>query len=125
MTIYVTHSRAFDFQKELYLPIRESDLNTEHTIILPHELSQHSYSSLEMFKTRKFDLILAEVSYPSTGQGIELGWANAFDIPIVAVYQENQAYSASIKTVTEHFLSYKKENIADLFPLLSEIMKTL
>lgn len=32
------------------------------------------------------DLMIAEVSLPATGLGIELGWAKAFKVPILCMY---------------------------------------
>ena len=74
MKIYVAHSKKLDYKKELYEPLRNSSLNNEHEIILPHEKSDKPFSSKEFFKT--CDVIIAEVSYSGTGLGIELGWAN-------------------------------------------------
>jgi hypothetical protein len=74
MKIYVSHSTSFDFKEELYKPIRSSDLNSIHEIILPHEDSNEQFKTLDLFKSGGCKLIIAEVSYPSTGQGIELGW---------------------------------------------------
>jgi hypothetical protein len=122
MTIYVTHSRSFDFKKELYEPIRSSEFGILHKIILPHEFSDEPYSSLAMFAEKKFDLILAEVSYPSTGQGIELGWASSFGIPIIGIYLENLKYSGSLKSVTNSFFAYKQGELDKLLVKLSTVV---
>lgn len=74
MKIYVAHSSGYDYQNELYSPIRNSTLNTKHQITLPHENSIEQFNSKEFLK--KCNLVIADVSYPSTGLGIELGWAN-------------------------------------------------
>lgn len=76
MTIFISHSTGFDFKKELYQPIRKSPLNNRHTFILPHETSNMPYETKQFFASRNCDMIIAECSEPSTGQGIELGWAN-------------------------------------------------
>ncbi len=83
MKIYFCHSREFDYQKELYDPIRESHLNTQHEIIFPHENNFQTINTKEVIKN--CDIIFAEVSFPSTGLGIELGWADTYVIPIVCV----------------------------------------
>jgi hypothetical protein len=49
---------------------------------------------------------LAEISSPSTGQGIELGWAEAFNIPIVCVYKSGAKISDSLKYVSDKFFEY-------------------
>jgi hypothetical protein len=35
--IYFAHSSGFDFKKDLYLPIRNSKLNSQYNFIFPHE----------------------------------------------------------------------------------------
>lgn len=105
MKIYVAHASSFDFQHELYDFLRKSRLNKRHEFILPHEHSSEPQNSKE--KIREYDLVLAEVSYPSTGMGIELGWADAFGIPIVCVHRKDAQISSSLKTVTNVFLAYE------------------
>jgi len=108
MIIYVSHSRENDFKNQLYVPIRNSKLNKIHKIILPHELSPENFSSKELFKD-KCDLVIAEVSHKSTGVGIELGWADSFGIPIIAIHKKDIIPSRSIKSVTSRFVSYSNE----------------
>lgn len=104
MKIYVTHASTFDYQTELYKPLRDSNLHIEHQLILPHE------NSNELFSTKDFisqqELIIAEVSYPSTGQGIELGWADIYKIPIVCIYKSGSQPSSGLKMITEFFIEY-------------------
>ena len=52
------------------------------------------------------DLFIAEVSYPSTGMGIEMGWAVAHHVPILALYKVDTKPSASIKIVTNNLVPY-------------------
>lgn len=66
MKIFVSHSTNYDFDSELYAPLRQSDLAKEHEIILPHE-NQRDVNTKDIIKN--CDLVVAEVSYPSTGQG--------------------------------------------------------
>ena len=105
MKIYVTHASSFDFQKELYHPLRSSELNNIYQIILPHEQSDALFSTSQYLKD--FDLVIAEVSYPSTGQGIELGWANISDIPILCIYKKGFNPSSGLKMVSQSFTEYE------------------
>ncbi len=105
MKIYVAHSRNFDFKKELYEPIQNSSLTKEHTFIFPHSEGGESFSSKELFQNG-CDLIIAEVSYPATGLGIELGWADMLKVPVVCIYKKNSKISGSLKVVTDTFLEY-------------------
>ena len=85
MKIYFAHSRSHDFQKEIYDPIRSSHVYKNHEIIFPHEngISINSKMTIELC-----DLLIAEVSFPSTGLGIEIGWANMLGKNIVCVSKE-------------------------------------
>ena len=104
MKIYVAHSSSFDFRKELYTPLRASKLAKLHQLILPHEASSTPMSSKDLLKT--CDLVLAEVSYPSTGEGIELGWADMLGIPIICLCKAGYQYSPSLKVVTQKIIEY-------------------
>nr|AIA15637.1 Unknown Function [uncultured bacterium] len=122
MTIYISHSTKFDFQKELYIPIRKQFKDLEHTFILPHEEAEALYNSHELFFSGKCDLVIAEVSYPSTGQGIELGWANAKQIPIACIHKKDSDLSKSLSIISKRFLSYtsRDDMIGDITTILKQ-----
>src|ERR1700722_16394536 len=120
MKIYVSHSRDFDFRAELYKLLRDSELNQKHEFILPHEASDEPYPSRKLLLERGCDLVFAEVSFPSTGQGIELGWANSSDVKIICCYKEGSKISASLKVVAENFFAY--QDYADLIFKLSKYL---
>jgi hypothetical protein len=117
------HSGGFDFKNELYKPIRESELSSQNEIILPHEFSDANYSSPEFFQNGKLDLIIAEVSYPSTGSGIELGWANLLGVKIVCIYKEDRVVSGSIKSITNKIIPYNKNNLVEKLKSIIEADK--
>ncbi len=117
MKIYVSHLRDFDFDNELYKPLRESALNVEHDFFLPHE-GERSVNSKEDIKS--CDLILAEVSSTGTGQGIELGWADMLNIPILCVHKEGSKIPSSLKYLTQDFISYTDES--DLIEKLTSFL---
>ena len=103
MKLLISHSTRYDFQKELYDPLNASLISKENEIILPHE-DDVNISTKEIIE--KCDLVVAEVSYPSTGQGIELGWANTLEVPIVCIHKEGSRPSLSLGRVANDFLSY-------------------
>lgn len=117
MKIFVPHSSNFNFKEELYLPIRNSELNKKHKFILPQEKGKEQITK-DVIKS--CDLVLAEVSYPSTGQGIELGWATMFNIPIICIYKKGSKYSSSLNFITDRFISYKDSQ--DLICQLSKVL---
>jgi len=111
MKIFVAHATNSNFQEELYKPLRNSPLNEQHEIVLPQE-------GEKMTVTKEFikgcDLLIAEVSHPSTGQGIELGWADALDVPIICIYKEGANISGALSNVCKKFLMYtSSENMVD------------
>lgn len=104
MKIFVSHSRDFNYKDELYKPIRESILNNKYEFFLPHE-NENSINTKEIIKNS--DLILAEVSFPSIGEGIELGWANMLNVPVLCAHREGAKISGSLKYLTKNFIAYK------------------
>ena len=106
MTIYISHATNFDFKNELYLPIRKASINNQYTFILPHETNNMPYETKALFASKKCNLIIAECSHPSTGQGIELGYADMLKIPVVCLYKYDAKISGSLKIITDIFLTY-------------------
>ncbi len=117
MKIYIAHSNNFDYKNKLYLPLRNSPLNSRHEIFLPHETDKF-INTKEMIK--KSDIVIAEVSYPATGEGIELGWADSFRIPIACLYIEGTKPSESLKAITKTFISYS--NQADMLSKIENFL---
>lgn len=105
MKIYIAHSRSFDYQNELYTPIRNNKELNEHEVILPHEFSNNSSNSRDFYKD--IDLFIAECSYPATGLGIELGWTFDDNTQIYCIHKEGTKVSDSVYAVTRNVIEYK------------------
>lgn len=103
MKIYVSHSREFDFENELYKPLKESNLKWDNTFFFPHENGKDLDTQEEI---KGSDMILAEVSFPSTGQGIECAWASMARVPILSISKEGSKISGSLKRLTENAIVY-------------------
>lgn len=121
MKIYVSHSTNFDFKKELYTPLKK--IISPSLLILPHEKNHKPTFTKDIFAQKKCSFILAEVSYPSTGQGIELGWASLVDIPIVCIYKKTAAISSSLQLITSRYIPYK--HISDIHDEVLQIINLL
>lgn len=121
MKIYVGHSSSFNYKKDLYQPLRDSDLNEEHNIVLPHEDSEQPFNSKSYLKN-ECDIFIAEVSKASTGLGIELGWADIYDIPVICVYQKGSKPSGSIPEVSGKIESY--QNTEELVQVIKKSIRT-
>ncbi len=115
MNIYICHSTSFDYQHQLYIPIKQSELFSQHQFILPHDHARDPINSKEQIAC--CDLIIAEVSYPSTGQGIELGWAHSLNIPIYCFHLKDKKYSSSLKFISNNIFLY--QNISDMLHVVN------
>jgi len=123
MKIYISHSRDFDYRKELYEPLLASNLAENNDFILPHQNSEMPFDTKPLFLNKQCDLIIAEVSLSSTGQGIELGWANAYDIPIIAIHKNTVKISNSLKKLCKATLHYA--NITEAIYQLNNYIKRI
>ena len=120
MRIFVSHAQAFDFKNKLYNPLIYSTLNNEHQIFFPHESKAETNTYNEIVNS---DLVIAEVSEPSIGVGIELGWAHSLKVPIICLYSRRVKPSKSLKYLTKMFVEYR--NIEDMMSKLMHIVETL
>lgn len=103
MRIYVSHASSYDYATNLYEPLRAA-FAANHDLILPHDTDSQGANSRDIIPT--CDVVFAEVSYPSTGQGIELGWADAAGVPIICFYRTDEKPSGSLRFVTDNTLAY-------------------
>lgn len=104
-TIYFGHSRSFDYKKEWYEPIRELNLPTEIQVIFPHETAGEDFDTRGLFE-KGCDLFVVEGSYPSTGLGIELGYARMLSVPIVCFSRKGVQISGSLKRLANQCIEY-------------------
>ncbi len=121
MRIYVSHSRSFDYQNELYGPLLNSPLATEHQLILPF-LNGGGQSPDTKAVLQSVNLVVAEVTFSYTAQGIELGWADMLGKPILCYYRQGYPASANIAMITNHIYPYKDP--ADLILQLEQALSS-
>lgn len=105
MKVFVAYSSSYDFRNELYKPIRESELNNQYECFLPQEKGPEPVT-IDIIKNS--DVLVAEVSYPSTGQGIELGWAYVYKVPIIYLCKKGHKVSNSIHKLSSTFIIFWK-----------------
>ena len=107
------------------ITLRDSALAKDNIFIFPHDESGESYDTKALFAVKQCDLVIAEVSEPATGQGLELGWADVFGIPIVCLYQKDVHISSSLRLVSKALLQYKdtKDMIQKMQEAVSEYAK--
>lgn len=105
MNIYVSHAGGdYDYEHELYEPIRSSELARASRFFLPHEPNNIAVHAGDELKHT--DLLVAEASFPSTGQGIEIGQAKAMGVPVVCFYKSDAKISSSLRYVTNRVIEY-------------------
>ena len=117
MRIYISHSSEHDYINEIYNPIKNSNLNEINNFVLPHESKITNTKDV----IANSDLLIAEVSEPSTGQGIELGWADCFNTKILCIYKNGSKYSQSINFITDKFIEYESQE--DMINKIQEFLK--
>lgn len=117
MKIYIGHSTDLEYREKLYEPLKNSSLASEHELVFPHDSERFFHS--RKFLEEECDLFVAEVSKSSTGLGIELGWADIFEVPILCLCQTGSNPSSALKAVTEDVERYGDENE------LVDILKTV
>jgi len=120
--IYIIHSRDFDFKNELYNPIRKSQLNKQYNFVLPHEKSDELFDSKELFKSG-CDIVIVESSYLKIGVGIEAGWADSYNIPIIAIYKKGFKISSSMKFISKAVIEYNSSD--DMISKLRKVLESI
>ena len=107
MNIYFSHSSKYDYNNKLYNPIKNSKLCESHDFFFPHDNDNNAINTKLIISNS--DLVIAEVSLPATGQGIELGWADYATTPILCIYEKGSNISSSLKFITDNFIEYENE----------------
>lgn len=119
MKIYVAHSTNCDYVNEIYKPIREDSKLKKHYIVLPHEDENYLHDRAYY---NNFDIAICEVSYPSTGLGIELAFLFDSSIPIYCLYKKNSNYSKAVLAVTKNIIEYNDKK--DLVEKIKDIVES-
>lgn len=120
MRIFVGHSTEIDYKYNLYKPLEESELATQHEFVFAHA----GWSSAANKSTiTGCDAMLAEVSKPSLDVGIEIGWANSARIPIICLYVSGSRPSDSLRHIAFKMIEYynKEEMLEGITSVLSRL----
>lgn len=120
MKIFVAHASNFAFKEKLYVPIRASELNTKYEFWLPQETDE-DWVTLDFMRT--CDALVVDASIPSTGAGIEMGWANALGIPILGIYERGSKPSASAEYTTKMYREYS--NSQEMLRIVDEFLESI
>lgn len=104
--VYFGHKKTGEFKREFYLPIKNTEMNEKFEVFFPHD-TEEFFNTKEIIKSSK--LIIAEVSEPAIGLGIELGWANAYGVKIICIYKKGSYISKSLSVICDAFFEYEDE----------------
>ncbi|HRF28084.1 MAG TPA: hypothetical protein PL051_00365 [Candidatus Saccharibacteria bacterium] len=118
MKLYLSHASNYDYQTELYQPLKTA-LPTDFDVFYPHDPENNGKYSKDILEN--CDVVLAEVSSASTGQGIELGWANAAGVKIVCFYKIGTQPSGAITHIAETIFEYSSTD--DLSEKLVKLLR--
>jgi hypothetical protein len=121
MKIYVSHSSKIDYKKDLYDPLRNSELAKDNEFLFPHERSLDLFPTRKLFSKRGCDLVFAEVTFPSHGQGVELGWAYDEGIRIIMASKPQSQLSVVLPELCKEMFTYT--DAEDLIAKLSKYLK--
>lgn len=105
MKIYIGHSTDLEYKEDLYKPLKDSSLVEEHELVFPHD-SEGFFNSKGFLKD-ECDLFVAEVSHASTGLGIELGWAESFELPVFFLHKKGCEPSGALNAITDDLTAYE------------------
>lgn len=117
MNIYISHSNKYDYINDIYNPIKKSNLIVNNEFFFPHD-NEKAINTKDIISNS--DLIIAEVSLPATGQGIELGWVDYSKTTILCIYKKGSKISSSLKFITNNFIEY--ENIEDMIDKITDFI---
>lgn len=108
MRIYIGDASSFNYQGKLYLPLKNVVFAKDHEFIFPHEKSNTAVYSKSIIASS--DLFITEVSFPSTGLGIELGWANDLGCEILCLHRLDSKPSDALNTICSDYIAYQNTN---------------
>ena len=107
LDIYVTHSSKMDYKNKLYNPLLASKIAKENNLILPRLPQFSSLDTKDILINS--DLLIAEVTYPATGVGIEIGRAEVSGVKIVCLLKKGEKASRSVTRICEDIIEYDSE----------------
>ena len=105
LNIYFMHSEKFDYNNLLYKKVLSSSVCLNHNLILP--MAKEFQESYRKDLLNKADIVVAEVSNPSFGLGLELKWLLKEEKPKLFLSLNNeipkkyQKYVSNIKETDE------------------------
>lgn len=94
--VYISHPSSYNYVDELYNPLKKSRLNKQYKFFFPHNVERifEAIPTDSIISTCEY--FIAEVSLPSLGVGIEIGWADISKRNIIYIYRKGTNLSYSL-----------------------------
>lgn len=99
--VYFAHANEGDYENKFYKPLG-SLKNIKFVFPYANEETKFSRDII-----KKCDYLLADISNPAMGMGIEIGWANAFGVPIIFMYKRGSKVSSYLSKLSKNIIEYR------------------
>lgn len=116
-TVYVSHSKRFDFRKELYIPLIQ--LRGKYNLVLPYEASEF-FDAPALINTTDNLAVIAELSFPSLVRDSEISLAFANERRVVGIYRKGAAISRAQSIACSVLLEY--ETLEKIIPKIEKLI---
>ena len=93
--------------------------NYDFTFLL--DQSNYLPNTKELIKS--YDAVVAEISYPSIGTGIEIGWADAFRVPLILIHKEDFRPAPYYNDLSKDIIKYVSTK--DMLIKLDKVFQTV
>ncbi|MEG2310667.1 MAG: hypothetical protein RSB76_01610 [Clostridia bacterium] len=108
LDIYISHSKKMDYKNKLYNPLLKSKIGKENNLILPRTPQYNNIDTKDVLANS--DVLIAEVTIPGTGVGIEIGRAQCCNVKILCLLKKGEKCSTSVRRVCENIIEYSSED---------------
>lgn len=99
LKIYFIHSTKFDYNNLIYKQLLSSGTCITQELMLP--MSSENKGKYAKDLIAQADIVIAEVSHPSFGLGLELKWLSKVDKPKLFLSLDNKVPSNYRKYITD------------------------
>jgi len=117
-------------QRELYEKIRQTILDLGANITYDWLKDKKNFNPRFLAKKaaeaiKVSDIVVAEMSEPSTGVGLQIALANAAKIPVISLFEESKHNQSTVVDTKNEMVVKILYNIKNLEPKLSKAIKDL
>lgn len=104
MKLFIAHASAFPYEEKVYAPVRGLCERDGHEAVFPQDGAYGPRNWRESITGA--DAFVLDASVPSTGAGIEAGWASAAGVPVIAVHEKGSVPSTVVAYIAAAIVEY-------------------